>query len=108
MACSETWRHTAAALIYRAYPGHDLLPIDPPQPGETISAFAHRAQAAGDALFLFSCREAGDDCAGAAEYVARLDRAINDIEHVRAAFARTDCATFPQKGGSCSIRADQT
>ena len=88
MALSRKWRHSAAGMIYRAYPGQDLLPIDPPQPGETISAFAIRAQEAGDTLFLFLCREAGDDCAGAAEYVARLDRAINDLKQVRAAFAR--------------------
>ena len=82
-----TWRQTAAQVIYQSYPDQDLLPIDPPQPGETTSAFAARAQEAGDTLFLFLCREAGDDCGDAAEYVARLNRAIRDIEHVRDAFA---------------------
>ena len=84
----EKWRQTAAQGIYEGYPDQDLLSIDPPQPGEPISALAARAQEAGDTLFLFLCREAGDDCGGAAEYVARLDRAIKDIEHVRDAFVR--------------------
>jgi hypothetical protein len=99
MAGPGKWRHSAAGVIYQAYPGKDLLPIDPPQPEETISAFALRAQEGGDTLFLFLCREAGDDCAGVAEYVARLDRAINDIEHVRAALVRTGRMTRAQKGG---------
>jgi hypothetical protein len=94
----RSWRHRAAGMIYQAYPDNELLPIDPPKPRETIRAFARRAQEAGDTLFLFLCREATDDIS-AAEYVARLDRAINDIEQVRAAFARTGCATYPQKGG---------
>lgn len=108
MARFRKWRHRAAGMIYQAYPGQALLPIDPPQPEETVCAFATRAQSAGDTLFLFLCREAADDCADAAEYVARLDRAIDDIEHVRAAFARTRCATPAQTGGSCSIQPDQT
>jgi len=98
MPRSGKWRDKAARIIYEAYPDQDLLPIDPPQRGETTRAFAARAQEAGDTLFLFVCREASDDI-GAAEYVARLDRAINDVEQVRAAFARTSCATPAQKGG---------
>ncbi len=86
MTRSRRWRYRAAWMIYEAYPDHDLLPVDPPQAQETIRAFGARAQEAGDTLFLFLCREAGDDCAGAGEYVARLDRALKDIEHVRAAF----------------------
>jgi hypothetical protein len=98
MPRSSKWRDKAARIIYQAYPDQDLLPIDPPQRGETIRAFAARAQEAGDTLFLFLCREASDDIS-AAEYVARLDRAINDLEQVRAAFARTSCAPRTQKGG---------
>ncbi len=86
------WPQTAAQVIYQGYPDQDLLPIDPPQPGEPLSAFAARAQEAGDTLFLFLCREAGDDCGDAAEYVARLDRAIKDLEHVRDAFVHRGLA----------------
>jgi hypothetical protein len=99
MPRSRKWRENAARIIYEAYPDQDSLPIDPPQRGETIRVFADRAQDAGDTLFLFLCREAGDDCSDAAEYVRRLDRAINDLEQVRAAFARPGCAPRAQKGG---------
>ena len=99
MPRSGKWRDKAARIIYQAYPDQDLLPIEPPQRGETIRAFAARAQDAGDTLFLFLCREAGDDCNDAAEYVRRLDRAINDIEHVRAAFEDIRGAPRAQKGG---------
>ena len=84
MTRSRKWRHTAAGMIYQAYPDQDLLPVAPPQPEETISAFAVRAQAAGDTLFLFLCREADDEI-GAEEYLSRLDRALRDIDAVRVA-----------------------
>jgi hypothetical protein len=101
------WRQIAAHVIYEGYPDQDLLPIDPPQPGETISAFAVRAQEAGDTLFLFLCREAGDDCGDAAEYVARLDRAIKDIEHVRDTLARPGrTSATPSKRTPRSTRSD--
>ena len=103
MPRSRKWRHSAARIIYQAYPDQDLLPIDPPQRGETIRAFAARAQDAGDTLFLFLCREASDDI-GPAEYVARLDRALNDIEYVRAAFTRAASAPRARKGGACSVQ----
>ena len=92
MPRSKSWARTAAQMIYAAYPGSDSLPIDPPGAGESLNAFAIRAQEAGDTLFLFLCREAGDDCGGAAEYVARLDRAIKDLEHVRDAFVHRGLA----------------
>jgi hypothetical protein len=98
MPRSWKWRHRAARIIYRAYPDQDLLPVDPPQAHETIRDFAARAEQAGDTLFLFLCQEADDDI-GPTEYVARLDRAINDIEQVRAALARTASAPRAQKGG---------
>jgi hypothetical protein len=103
MPRSRKWRASAARIIYQAYPDQDLLPIDPPERGETIRAFADGALDAGDTLFLFLCREAGDDCNDAAEYVRRLDRAINDIEHVRAAFEDIRGAPRAQKGGRCSL-----
>ena len=77
---------SAAHILYEAYPDHDLLPIEPPQPGETIAEFKLRAEGAGDTLFLFLCREADDEI-DADEYVERLDRAIRDIENVRDAFS---------------------
>lgn len=98
MARSRKWRNRVARIIYRAYPDHDLLPVDPPRAGEPIRSFAARAQVVGDGLFLFLCQEADDDI-GPTEYVARLDRAINDIEQVRAALARTASAPRAQKGG---------
>ena len=102
------WRQTAAQAIYQGYPDQDLLPIDPPQPAETISAFAVRAQKAGDTLFLFLCREA-NDAMDAHEYVAQLDRAIRDIEHVRDAFVHRDHAgAGPSKRTRRSTRAGAT
>ena len=102
------WRQTAAQVIYQGYPDQDLLPIDPPQPGETISAFAVRAQEAGDTLFLFLCREA-NDAMDAHEYVAQLDRAIRDIEHVRDAFVhRGHAGAGSSKRTTRSTRAGAT
>jgi hypothetical protein len=79
------WSESAATIIYQAYPDHDLLPMEPPWPGESIGDFAVRAEEASDTLFLFLCREAADDI-DAHEYVARLDRAIRDIQDVQQAF----------------------
>jgi hypothetical protein len=79
------WSVGAAAIIYEAYPDHDLLPIEPPRPGEMVTDFAVRAEDAGDTLFLFLCREADDEI-DAHEYVARLDRAMQDIQEVQQAF----------------------
>jgi hypothetical protein len=70
--------------IYEAYPDHDVLLIEPPKQGETIGEFAYRAENAGDTLFLFLCREADDEI-DAHVYMARLNRAIGDINAVKAA-----------------------
>ena len=85
MSKLNKWASTAAHTLYEAYPDHDLLPIEPPQPGETIGDFKLRADNAGDTLFLFLCREADDDI-DAGEYLSRLDRAMRDIQSVRDAF----------------------
>ena len=77
-----TWSETVPRILYEAYPDQDLLPIEPPQPGETIGAFSRRAEQACDTLFLFLCREADDEI-DSAEYLARLDRALRDIASVR-------------------------
>lgn len=81
---TNDWYEMAPQIIYEAYPDHDLLPIEPPQPGEKIGQFKERAENAEDTLFLFLCREADDDI-DALEYVTRLDRAVEDIRVVRAA-----------------------
>ena len=100
MKSANDWRKTAPRVIYEAYPDQDILPIEPPQPGETIGDFEVRARDAGDTLFLFLCREAEDEI-DADEYVKRLDRAIRDIDAVRETFSKftTDCLHDP-KGGS--------
>ena len=85
MSKPTKWSDTVPQILYEAYPDHDLLPIAPPKPGETIGAFKLRAEEAGDTLFLFLCREADDEI-DADEYVARLDRAVKDILSVRDAF----------------------
>lgn len=86
MARRPSWRTMAPQIIYHGYPEVDLLPIDPPKPSERIASFKLRAEDAGDTLFLFLCREADDDI-DAEEFLRRLERAINDIEHVRNAVA---------------------
>ena len=85
MSSHTKWSKTVPQVLYEAYPDHDLLPIEPPKPGETIGAFKLRAEEAGDTLFLFLCREADDEI-DADEYIARLDRAMRDIAAVRDAF----------------------
>lgn len=84
MTAQSQWSTIAARVLYEAYPDCDLLPIEPPHPGEPIGAFARRAEQAGDTLFLFLCREADDDL-DAEEYLSRLDRALRDIDAVRVA-----------------------
>ena len=85
MSDQTKWSEIVPQILYEAYPDQDLLPIEPPQPDETIGEFKLRAEDAGDTLFLFLCREADDEI-DADEYVARLDRAMRDIASVRNAF----------------------
>jgi len=85
MSTQGEWAAMVAQVIYEAYPDHDVLPIEPPRSGETISEFAYRAENAGDTLFLFLCREADEEI-DAHVYLARLDRAIRDITDVQDAF----------------------
>ena len=82
MSNHTNWSETVPQILYGAYPDHDLLPIEPPHPGELIGAFARRAEQAGDTLFPFLCREADDEI-DAEEYLSRLDRALRDIDAVR-------------------------
>ncbi len=94
MNAKNDWHATAPQIIYEAYPDHDLLPIEPPRSGETIHEFAARAGNAADTLFLFLCREADDEI-DASEFVARLDRAIGDIQSVRDALREDAVANSP-------------
>lgn len=73
MNVENDWRERSPEMVYEAYPDHDLLPIEPPKPGEKIGEFKVRAEDA-------------DDEIDAHEYVTRLDRAIGDIQGVRDAF----------------------
>ena len=82
MSTDSQWSETVPRILYEAYPDHDLLPIEPPKPGETIGAFKLRAEDAGDTLFLLLCREADDEIS-ADDYSERLDRAMQDIAAVR-------------------------
>ena len=84
MSNHTTWAETAPQILYGVYPDQDLLPIEPPHPGEPIGALARRAEQAGDTLFLFLCREANDEI-DTKEYLSRLDRAQRDIDAVRVA-----------------------
>ena len=102
MKPKSNWRKTAPRVLYEAYPDHDLLPIEPPKPGEAIGDFEVRARDAGDTLFLFLCREAEDEI-DADEYLRRLDRAIRDIAAVREAFHEPlDIRSPDLKGGKAS------
>lgn len=84
MSNHTRWSETVPNILYGAYPDCDLLPIEPPHPGEPIGTFARRAEQAGDTLFLFLCREADDEI-DAEEYLSRLDRALRDIDAIRIA-----------------------
>ena len=94
MTAQSQWSTIAARILYEAYPDCDLLPIEPPHPGEPIGAFARRAEQAGDTLFLFLCREANDDI-DADEYRQRLDGALRDIEQVHHAFGSPRLTACP-------------
>jgi hypothetical protein len=104
MAKRNKWATTATRILYESYPDQDLLPIEPPKPGETIRQFKLRAEDAGDTLFLFLCREA-DDQIDAEEYIARLDRAARDIEAVRTGFSIRAHLTVPENLASVNRAA---
>jgi hypothetical protein len=84
----ETTNKPVTALeIYNAYPGSDLLPIDPPLKNETIDAYMKRVGrdevlSCGDTLFAFILFELADasDRAGC---VYMLDRAVDDLLAVK-------------------------
>lgn len=101
---TNDWRETAPQIIYEAYPDHDLMPIEPPGPQEKIGQFKERAKNAGDTLFLFLCREADGDI-DAREYVARLNRAVGDIQVVQQAFRESPS---PKPSDSGAVKRDMT
>ena len=82
MSNQPKWSEAVPRILYEAYPDQDLLPIEPPQPGETIGEFKLRAEDAGDTLFLFLCREADDEI-DADEYVGAPVSRMRDIACVR-------------------------
>ena len=98
---TDHWYETAPQIIYEAYPDHDLLPIEPPGPHEKIGQFKERAENAEDTLFLFLCREADDEI-DAREYVARLNRAIEDIQIVQEA-CRESPSSKPLDSGAVNF-----
>jgi hypothetical protein len=104
MAKHDRWATKAPRIIYESYPDQDLLPIEPPTPGEAIAAFKLRAEEAGDTLFLFLCREADDEI-DAEEFIARLDRAVRDIEAVRAGFGVRAHLALPESLASTTQAA---
>jgi hypothetical protein len=104
MAKHNEWSVAVPRLLYESYPDQDLLPIESPKPGETIAEFKLRAEDAGDTLFLFLCREADDEI-DADEYIARLDRAMRDIEAVRAAFSASARPALPESLASAAQAA---
>jgi len=75
--------------VYDSYPASDLLSIDPPEIGETFHDYINRQgkqtiRECGDTLFaflIFELAEAGNR----AEAAHMLDRALDDILHVRRA-----------------------
>ena len=101
MAKRKKWAITAPRIIYESYPDHDLLPIDPPRPSETIRQFKLHAEDAGDTLFLFLCREADDEIDGE-EFIRRLSQALRDIEAVQAAFRTHARASLPESLASAT------
>lgn len=82
---SNDWKRVAANLIYKNYPDSDLLPIEPPGPGQDIDSYKETARDAYDTLFLFICLEAADDGLTADDFVRRLDAAARDIAAIKEA-----------------------
>ena len=73
--------------IYDAYPGSDLLALEPPEENETFAAYKKRMGgnkgilACGDTLFAFLLFEAQDE-SEPDEVIRLFDRAVADIEQV--------------------------
>jgi hypothetical protein len=74
--------------IYDAYPGSDLLALEPPEENETFAAYKKRMGgnkgilACGDTLFAFLLFEAADESDDPDEVIRRFDTAVSDIEQV--------------------------
>ena len=74
--------------IYDAYPGSDLLALEPPEENETFAAYKKRmggnkgVLACGDTLFAFLLFEAQDEASDPDEVIRRFDAAVSDIEQV--------------------------
>jgi hypothetical protein len=72
--------------VFDAWRDGDLFGFDPPQEGETCRAYRERIgeeALAEDRLFHFALAELCGEDIGTEEAQRRLDRAIDDLEHVR-------------------------
>jgi len=92
--------------LYRAYPDHDLLPIEPPTEEESWQAFWDRLSRddVGDGLFKFLALECGDykhDEMRPIEAYNRAIRAAFDCFHVATAIASRN---FPDDPGPTDQR----
>ena len=74
--------------IYDAYPGSDLLALEPPEENETFETYKKRMGgnkgilACGDTLFAFLLFESQDESDNPDEVIRRFDTAVSDIEQV--------------------------
>ena len=80
-----------AKLIYDAYPGADLLGIDPPTSSTTMADFCRddvypRADNCGDGLFSFLVSELGETGLSLDDCVNRLHTIASDIAAITRAF----------------------
>jgi hypothetical protein len=89
MTGATTSKPVTARDIYYAYPGSDLLNIDPPDDQETIPAYITRIGGrevvleCGDTLFAFILFELSNDDIGPEECLRLLDNAHSDLFLVR-------------------------
>jgi hypothetical protein len=90
MTGATTSKPVTALEIYDAYPGSDLIPLDPPLEHETVSAYIKRVgrknlRECGDTLFAFIFFELSDsDEEDAREgCIHMLDVALRDVMAVK-------------------------
>lgn len=88
MTGATTSKPVTAADIYYAYPGSDLLALDPPLHNETIDAYIERVGGhetvlnCGDTLFAFILFELSN-CGSHEECVYMLEGALRDVLAVK-------------------------
>jgi hypothetical protein len=73
--------------VWNAYPGSDLLPIDPPEEYENFKEYTKRVEddfdACGDTLFAFIMRECSSSDGHPLEVSSLMHRALCDLAAVR-------------------------